>query len=95
MAPPCILGESYVVVSATNNETIALRGDGVAVAVGLDDYGSGPLTLCGIHVEDLESFGCWAGECSFKLLDLAGRGLWNKVSASPCEEGGGGRRKEE
>ena len=30
---------------------------------------------------------CWAGERSFKLLDLAGRGLWNKVSASPCEEG--------
>ena len=33
--------------------------------------------------------------CTWKLLDLAGRGLWNKVSASPCEEGGGGRRKEE
>ena len=33
--------------------------------------------------------------CTCKLLDLAGRGLWNKESASPCEEGGGGRRKEE
>ena len=86
MVPPCPLGESYVAVAATNNQTIALRSDGVAVAVGLDDHGDGPPTLCGIHVEDLEPIGRPTWLHSFKLPDPTDGGLWTKVAASPGAE---------
>ena len=81
-AVPYPLGERYVAVAANNNETIAIRSDGVAVAVGQDDNGDGLPTLCGIHIEDLEPIGRPTWLRSFKLPDPADGGSWIKVAAS-------------
>ena len=83
MAEPFPLGERYVAVAANNNETIAIRSDGVAVAVVQDDDDDEDdlPTLCGIPIENLEPIGStW--KRSFKLPDPADGGSWIKVAAS-------------